>query len=1041
MEVSLLQISDLHYRSDRAKKISVIRDSLIRDISGLGKSIDMLIIAGDIVEKGENSERAFEDVIADFITPIKSSFNIKDDNIFIVPGNHDIDRSKVVEQYERGFDSINSLQELDKFFDDYKKRPENYSYLVQKFKQYLSFKTNLYINRANIIRTNLFYDVAKVIIKDLSFGVICLNSAWRSSQFGNDSGKLILGRTFIEEAADDLKDCNINIAVAHHPLDMLADWDKKEVTKALASSSRLFLAGHLHDSDSSFTQYILGSFFASTCSPLYQGRNGNGYSLVSMLFPDNKLSIYLREWYADRGEFDQQTAKCIGGHVEYDNFNILDKLASLWIRVNEIKANMRNRVSGKDTLMPLIYIDERANIEDVFVEPIITDHSSFEKNLVDSKIFKIKDLLNKEANIIFFGGKEYGKTILLDHIKSQILSDDVTFHCKIPILLKFSDISKNNPKTIIKLIRDKLSSDIADEDIQELLLQGSILFLIDDFNDPNDDDRERRKQVFLDIYRSYPKCRLIFAMNEDLSHTFKQTAPELVTTYKADSLYLQSFNTSKIRELLIKWNKYKPFDVDAILTQIVFYFNKLKIPITPLAVTLFMGALFIDPSNKGIKNEAYLIEKYLETILEKLNKEEIKSEMDFHDKETFLSHIALILVRKNKFKLSRTEFVIEKDTYFFGLGLDIPNQKIIDDFFDKGILQEVDGQISFKFGFWFNYFLAIAMHKDHRVFNEIIRLETYLKYSRALSYKAGLTRNDLSLVKIIDGHIRERFKQFKKSDFCRESYQCETTLNEFSGDIEKEIREKNRPEIKDKIKDAIYLSGDTSKQEIEDEEELFDGLIRLVLLHSEIIRNTTNILKSQKEVYLARNVSYYVLLLWKTLAELKTLISSINYDEIQKAIWGKAKNIPARIEIDQTIKRMKDLVYKIIPLSIIICMTEYLSNPKLSNTVISLLDKETDSERRLFYTLLLLKLDFERSIPYLRALVKENEDPSVDVIIFQFLYFHAFINILSNADIDKVVKLLDGLRKKLPPAKIHKKDTFVSDIKRSLLVRKNRIKK
>ena len=105
----------------------------------------------------------------------------------------------------------------------------------------------------------------------------------------------------------------------------------------------------------------------------------------------------------------------------------------------------------------------------------------------------------------------------------------------------------------------------------------------------------------------------------------------------------------------------------------------------------------------------------------------------------------------------------EKLDYFTYRGENIPKEKIFDDFIEKGILQEHDHMISFKFKFWFNFFLAKKMQKDSNVTNKIIHRSDYLKFRTAIAYKAGLDRNELFLLTTIDKWTKDAFKKmFRK---------------------------------------------------------------------------------------------------------------------------------------------------------------------------------------------------------------------------------------------------------------------------------------
>jgi type I restriction-modification system DNA methylase subunit len=122
----------------------------------------------------------------------------------------------------------------------------------------------------------------------------------------------------------------------------------------------------------------------------------------------------------------------------------------------------------------------------------------------------------------------------------------------------------------------------------------------------------------------------------------------LASDFKAKIGYIGSLNTARIRQLLVKWKAKQEFDVDGMLNQILYYFQHCQIPVTPLAVILFLGVLFREKKNRNIRNEAVLIENYLETILEKLSPSRRDSESDFRDKEDFLAAVAWEMTKHSK---------------------------------------------------------------------------------------------------------------------------------------------------------------------------------------------------------------------------------------------------------------------------------------------------------------------------------------------------------------------------------------------------------
>ncbi len=327
-------------------------------------------------------------------------------------------------------------------------------------------------------------------------------------------------------------------------------------------------------------------------------------------------------------------------------------------------------------------------IEDVFVEPLISNQSTFSKDYKAKEYFKLGDILSKNENVVFYSRKEYGKTSLLRYVESEMLRNEEVFEGKLPVFIQFINLPKNNPDSIRRIVRTTLDGNITEEVTTNYLESGRFVILIDDFDDYNDDDREKRKKELFNIIDKYPKCRYILSANENLSQSFKEESIKLANSINASRFYLCSFNTARIRQLLEKWCHYEDFDVDGMLNHIVFYFQQLRIPVTPMAVTLFIGVLIRDRAKKNLRNEAYLIENYLETILEKLGKGSFHGQMDFRDKESFLANVAYKMYVKGEFELTKAEFERDKIDYFETYDEDLPNERIFEDFYKKGILQE-----------------------------------------------------------------------------------------------------------------------------------------------------------------------------------------------------------------------------------------------------------------------------------------------------------------------------------------------------------------
>jgi predicted MPP superfamily phosphohydrolase len=1040
MIIDILHFGDLHISQGRLVELQRRIKALIEDLDRLQKTLQinprLLFFTGDVANNGENCSTELQLAREHFIHPLLHQLHLDESSFFMVPGNHDIDRTKISKALEDGISAnVKDSDSCQEYLVSLERDSKEFELLTAKLEAYSNFRKSM--KRDYLKKDTFFFETHQLDLNTMTVGIAALNSTWRSSQYGHDEGRLIIGQKHFREALDTMQHCHLKVVLCHHPFEMLTEWNRRQLKRAMAKDVDFVFTGHIHDSDFTFFQQVLGKMYVSTCASLFDGRIATGYSIVRADLSTKQVTVFLRKWYDGRQEFDAETEKCKDGKVVYENFQTSNKETNDLIDISESKSKLQRSVQSSEVLKPIDII-EVVKLSDVFVEPLIYEKSSFDKSENDRKRISVSEILKSGSNVVLFGRREYGKTTLLKYIGSELLKDRKDFESKIPVILNFPSLSKNNVNAIKRSIRESLQGLVDDDKIEKYLVQGNFVILIDDYNDFRDDAREKRSRILMQFYKEYPNCTYVFSMTENIAQPFQHHSIVVYDVFKPKTYYLSSFNTAKIRELLKKWSSYRSFDVDTMLNQIVFFFQQLQIPVTPMAVTLFIGVLFRDKTKKNIANEAYLIENYLEDILEKIEPEHRRSELDFRDKESFLAHLAFRMVEKRRYHWAINEFEQEKLNYFAKIGEDVPESAVFVAMFEKGILQRSGNEISFKFRFWFNFFLAKAMQKDPEKKRRILELRDYLKYATALGYKAGLDRNDEELLKVVDLRLTDVMSDVinKYKDANLEPLKIEAGLIEFSEKIEKDIREKNKPQVKDELRDKKFLSYDEEDQEIE-RVEVYDEVISMVTLYSDAIRNTTEIDISSKTRFLRNNVRSFICLMWVALDSFREFIEKATEDEIRKLLLMDLKD---EYEFEKLAETVKQFVLQVIPVSVTNYMSDHLSNPKLKNAVKDLLKNAADMNERLFYVFLLLRLDVEGALADIKELVKETKSLIIDSIISISLRIYCLENEIEDKTLDEVINILQRIRQKYPikakelPVPI--KDKFASDFREKVRLKK-----
>ena len=220
----------------------------------------ILIISGDLIDKGGSGfsdiDEAFSTFESFFLNKITDTIKITRERIFFVPGNHDIDRTEANEYIEKAInEDLTDVDKVKSFIKNNRQSLKN----LKPIESYKKFETKFYEKNfgkkyISNFESCFFYE---------NIGVACLNSSWRSSI---ETYNLVLGRSQVDESLNFLKDADIRIAVMHHSLEDLVEFDREDVRKALYKNFDILLTGHKHKLDLSLSTNFQGTLLNCQCN-------------------------------------------------------------------------------------------------------------------------------------------------------------------------------------------------------------------------------------------------------------------------------------------------------------------------------------------------------------------------------------------------------------------------------------------------------------------------------------------------------------------------------------------------------------------------------------------------------------------------------------------------------------------------------------------------------------------------------------------------------------------------------------------------------
>jgi len=333
-----LHLSDWHQESrdvdwhqkSRDFDRKVVCDKLLEDIEKREaidpdlSDIEFIVFSGDIASNGLSNE--YEAAIERFLNPLLEISGVSYDKVFIVPGNHDLDRSMLDLLPVALLTTLESNKEVHNWLADLRRRER----ALDPFSAFASFVTAFTGQEQPD-----FANIRKWRINDSTIGLLGLNSCWMSGRNKDASGSikdknlLIVGEVQIHDPLKAISDDEIKIAVLHHPFDWLAEFDRNRIEGRLIQECDFILCGHQHKPNVNIISGNLGDCIIIPAGACYNRRTAedpfytNSYNFVHLDYRAGKGNVFLRRWSDISAKWVEDIESYKGGKYE---FNIPHKI-------------------------------------------------------------------------------------------------------------------------------------------------------------------------------------------------------------------------------------------------------------------------------------------------------------------------------------------------------------------------------------------------------------------------------------------------------------------------------------------------------------------------------------------------------------------------------------------------------------------------------------------------------------------------------------------------------------------------------------------
>ena len=245
-----LHISDLHLGSNGAVT-AMLRDELPLFLIKEGLKCDYVFCTGDIRTANANPN-VFTNDMAVFLKQICEAVGTTTERLFIVPGNHDVNRDVAGRS-----DSIeNALWGKSLYYnsEDGVIKPEDMGIIMSGEKDFGDFLGKVFPPDRLALYGKA--EAPHFCIETDDFNILHIDTTLAYTK-GHESNNLVVGTAALYNVIRTLNKKKPTIILAHYPFDCLRQDEKKVLSTMLQHNNvRLWLAGHEHDKLLKKEQYL-----------------------------------------------------------------------------------------------------------------------------------------------------------------------------------------------------------------------------------------------------------------------------------------------------------------------------------------------------------------------------------------------------------------------------------------------------------------------------------------------------------------------------------------------------------------------------------------------------------------------------------------------------------------------------------------------------------------------------------------------------------------------------------------------------------------
>ncbi|MBL4537325.1 MAG: metallophosphoesterase [Oceanicaulis sp.] len=738
---NIIHISDFHFSGEPDQKVADSARasagpilSLIEELKTKSVIDDTAVVfaSGDLIQSGSsNGANVNNDLVAlerRLLTPLCKLLSIDQERVFIVPGNHELDRSSVEDSAYLRATEIARITEHQLKED-----------LRSKLGSYFDWiGTNRYIS--------VDHDSPRLVIKDLGGQKVALFNSLAgcySRGGAGDKGELFVLPSEIAQMEIEIPEQSF--FVMHHPLAWFDDRSAERLKALFAQKRMRVFSGHIHSVGLEHIETTNGSFVNVQAGV---GAETGNHNEIAVAWGPSSHAIAVRHFRfdANRARFEFTEPKQT--KVKPDSAKSYFSNTAAFFDPDLIDV-ARSQAALEDS-------SELETLTGIGTEKFVTpDLVFYPEDQFSEKRVSLETLLADKHNIVLSGEELSGKTAFITNACYQLNSGD--YGNRLGLRIDFRSATKSNDFLSLT-IRALQTVGLSKKDADHVVRTGQIVLFIDNF----DPDNQVTTRAFTTFVEQYSRLRWLAVMRGGRRFT-PSGAPAQFQVQNVAYYGLAEIALPTVMKLIEKHDSYDRVDSSHAVVERVFRsINNLRAPRTIFYVNSLVDMFIRDGAVEPL-NRYLLIENLISDRLRDSHYQEFPgSAIDVVMIETFVGNLAHYMLTNNLPYLSKAEYYRIAEEFIERKALprkQFEPETMLKVLTSAFILREYTDGIAFMMLSVEDYFLAKHMKSNKAFRDQVISVDGLMFLSNVAEYYVAQNPNDMGLIEevltILDGFAED----------------------------------------------------------------------------------------------------------------------------------------------------------------------------------------------------------------------------------------------------------------------------------------------